>query len=141
MITNFTDKNVPNQTGKTIFITGANTGIGFEAAKVFASKGARVLLGCRNIEKGKAALARIADAHPGADIDLVEIDLSDLASVHKAVEVIARGNPEQPHRDRVQHRPPARKRRPVLGRHQRRSGIPPAEALLRQQARQPAVHV
>ncbi|MDJ0925599.1 MAG: oxidoreductase [Acidimicrobiia bacterium] len=90
MITNFTDKNVPNQTGKTIFITGANTGIGFEAAKVFAGKGARVLLGCRNIEKGKAALARIADAHPGADIDLVEIDLSDLASVHKAVEVIAR---------------------------------------------------
>ncbi len=89
MITNFTDKDVPDQSGKTFFITGANTGIGFEAAKVFAARGARVLLGCRNPEKGEAALARIADAHPGADVELVEIDLSDLASVRKAAEVVA----------------------------------------------------
>jgi NAD(P)-dependent dehydrogenase (short-subunit alcohol dehydrogenase family) len=90
MITNFTDKDVPDQTGKTIFVTGANTGIGFEAAKVFAGKGARVLLGVRNIEKGKAALAQIADAHPGADVELVEIDLSDLSSVRRAAENVAR---------------------------------------------------
>ncbi|MCP4306966.1 MAG: SDR family NAD(P)-dependent oxidoreductase [bacterium] len=89
-MTDFTGKDVPDQTGKTFFITGANTGIGFEAAKVFAGAGARVLLGCRNTEKGKAALARIADAHPGADTQLVEIDLSDLASVRKAAEVVAR---------------------------------------------------
>ena len=47
MITNFTDADVPDQRGKTIFITGANTGIGFECAMVLAGKGARVLLGCR----------------------------------------------------------------------------------------------
>jgi NAD(P)-dependent dehydrogenase (short-subunit alcohol dehydrogenase family) len=89
MISDFTDKDVPDQSGKTFFVTGANTGIGFEAAKVFAGKGARVLLGCRDIEKGKAALARIADAHPGADVELVEIDLADLASVRRAAEVVA----------------------------------------------------
>ena len=89
MITNFTAKDVPNQTGKTFFITGANTGIGFEAAKVFAGKGARVLLGCRNPAKGEDAVARIVAAHPGADVELVEIDLSDLASVRKAAKIVA----------------------------------------------------
>lgn len=89
MITDFTSADVPDLTGKTIFITGANTGIGFEAAKVFAGKGARVLLGSRNPEKGKDALSRIADAHPGADVTLVEIDLSDLNSVREAAAVVA----------------------------------------------------
>jgi NAD(P)-dependent dehydrogenase (short-subunit alcohol dehydrogenase family) len=89
MITNFTDKDVPDQTGKTFFITGANTGIGFEAAKVIAGKGGRVLLGCRNPEKGKDAVSRIADDHPDADIALIDIDLADLGSVRKAAEVVA----------------------------------------------------
>jgi NAD(P)-dependent dehydrogenase (short-subunit alcohol dehydrogenase family) len=89
MITDFTAADVPYQSGKTFFITGANTGIGFEAAKVFASRGGRVLLGCRNLDKGQNALARVRHAHPGADIDLVEIDLADLASVRKAAEVVA----------------------------------------------------
>jgi len=93
MIKDFTSADVPDQSGKTIFVTGANTGIGFEAAKVFAGKGARVLLGCRNAEKGRAALARIADAHPGADVELVEIDLADLASVEKAAEIVS-GEPK-----------------------------------------------
>ena len=89
MITDFTATGVLDQSGKTFFITGANTGIGFEAAKVFAGKGGRVLLGCRNPVKGEDALARIADAHPGADIALVRIDLSDLASVRAAADVVA----------------------------------------------------
>ena len=88
MITNFTADDVPDQGGRTFFVTGANTGIGFEAAKVFAGKGGRVLLGCRNREKGQDALARIADAYPGADVALVEIDLGDLASVTKAARVV-----------------------------------------------------
>jgi NAD(P)-dependent dehydrogenase (short-subunit alcohol dehydrogenase family) len=89
MITDFTAADVPDQSGKTFFVTGANTGIGLEAAKVFAGKGGRVLLGCRNPEKGQDALARIAEAHPGANIALVEVDLSDLASVRAAAEVVA----------------------------------------------------
>ena len=89
MIKDFTAADVPDQSGKTFFITGANTGIGFEAAKVLAGKGGRVLLGCRNREKGEEALARIADAHPGADIALIDIDLADLASVTQAAGVVA----------------------------------------------------
>lgn len=95
MIENFTASDVPDQTGKTFFVTGANTGIGFEAAEVFAAAGGRVLLGCRDPEKGQAALARIADANPGADIDLVEIDLADLSSVRAAAKVVSR----EPHLD------------------------------------------
>ena len=90
MVADFTSTDVPDQSGRTFLITGANTGIGFEAAKVFAGKGGRVLLGCRNPEKGKEALARIAEAYRAADIALVQIDLSDLASVQAAAEVVAR---------------------------------------------------
>ena len=46
----FTAEDVPDQSGKTIFITGANTGLGFEAAKVLAQKNARVIIGCRSEE-------------------------------------------------------------------------------------------
>jgi NAD(P)-dependent dehydrogenase (short-subunit alcohol dehydrogenase family) len=88
MITKFTASDIPDQKGKTFFITGANTGIGFEAAKAIAGKGGRVLLGCRNQEKGRDALARIAEAQPGVDIALIDIDLADLASVRTAAEVV-----------------------------------------------------
>ena len=59
MIKDFTSANVPDQSGKTFFITGANTGIGFEAATVIAARGGRVLLGSRNPAKGQVAMDRI----------------------------------------------------------------------------------
>ncbi|MFT6162850.1 MAG: NAD(P)-dependent dehydrogenase (short-subunit alcohol dehydrogenase family) [Myxococcota bacterium] len=90
MITNFTASDIPDQQGKTFFITGANTGIGFEAAKAIAAKGARVLLGCRSAQKGKDAIERIQSAHPGSEVELVEIDLADLASVERAAQVVLR---------------------------------------------------
>ncbi|TGG91806.1 SDR family NAD(P)-dependent oxidoreductase [Natronospirillum operosum] len=86
---NFTAADVPNQDGKTVFITGANTGIGFEAAKELAGKGARVLLGCRNAEKGEAAIANILATYPDADTKLVMLDLSDLSSVSTAAAVVS----------------------------------------------------
>ncbi len=89
MIKNFTQDDVPHQNGKTFLVTGANTGIGFEAAKVFAGKGARVLLGCRNAEKGNDAVDRIVAAHPAADMRLIDLDLADLASVRYAAEQVA----------------------------------------------------
>lgn len=89
MIDNFTAADVPDQNGKTVFITGANTGIGFEAAKELAGKGARVLLGCRNAEKGEAAIASILATYPDADIKLVMLDLSDLSSVSAAAAVVS----------------------------------------------------
>lgn len=85
----FTDADVPDQSGRTIFITGANTGLGFEAALVLAGKGARVLLGCRSRTKAEAAQGRILAAHPQADVAIVDLDLGDLESVRKAAAVVA----------------------------------------------------
>ena len=90
MITQFTADDVPDQRGKRIFITGANTGVGFETAKVLAHKGARVLLGCRNTDRGNEAVARIVGAHPEADVELIHLDLADLASVRRAAEAVGR---------------------------------------------------
>ncbi len=89
MIDNFTAADVPVQQGKTFFITGANTGIGFAAAEVLAERGARVLLGCRSPSRAEAAVEQIRAAHPAADLDIVALDLGDLASVRQAAEVVA----------------------------------------------------
>ncbi|MEH6592835.1 MAG: oxidoreductase [Halioglobus sp.] len=80
----FTAKNVPDQTGKTVFITGANTGLGYEAAKVLAGRNARVILGCRSNEKAQTARQAILAEHGDADVAIVNLDLGDLESVKQA---------------------------------------------------------
>jgi NAD(P)-dependent dehydrogenase (short-subunit alcohol dehydrogenase family) len=76
---NWSEADIPDQTGRTALITGANSGLGFRSAQVLAGMGARVLLGCRSAERGRQAVARI-----GGNAELVELDLADLASVRKA---------------------------------------------------------
>jgi NAD(P)-dependent dehydrogenase (short-subunit alcohol dehydrogenase family) len=80
----WTASNVPDQAGRIAVITGANTGIGFEAAAVLAARGAGVVLAVRNLEKGKAAAGRIAAATPGADVTIQRLDLSSLNSIRSA---------------------------------------------------------
>lgn len=80
----FTAADVTDQTGKTMVITGANTGLGFEAAAVLAGKGARVIIACRSQQKAAEARDSILGRHPGADVAIVTLDLSSLASVKKA---------------------------------------------------------
>lgn len=77
---------VPNQAGKVILVTGANSGIGFEAAKVLLSKGAEVVLACRSQEKGAAAVNEIKAAIPEAKIELMSLDLASLDSIQKFTE-------------------------------------------------------
>ena len=67
--------------GKTALVTGANTGLGLETARMLALKGATVVLACRNLDKGKAALARIQSEQPKGTASLAALDLSDLDSV------------------------------------------------------------
>ncbi len=86
----FTDADVPDQGGRIFFVTGANTGLGFEASRVLAWRGARVLLGCRDRGKAESALERIRDDHPDADVAVVDLDLGDLESVRAAAQVVAR---------------------------------------------------
>jgi NAD(P)-dependent dehydrogenase (short-subunit alcohol dehydrogenase family) len=82
----WTTADIPDQTGRTAVITGANTGLGYETAAALAAKGAHVVLAVRNIEKGKAAADLIARAHPGASVAIQELDLTSLDSVRAAAD-------------------------------------------------------
>src|SRR6266516_695304 len=86
----FTEADVPQQTGKTFIVTGANTGVGFEIARVLAANGARVLLGCRDQTKAQDAIARIKRITPNADLVWLPLDLGDLDSVRAAAEIAAK---------------------------------------------------
>lgn len=72
---------IPDLTGKIIVVTGANSGLGFECSKLFAGKGATVVMAVRNLDKGEQARSDILDLHPGASLELMELDLSSLDSV------------------------------------------------------------
>jgi len=85
----WTFDDIPDQTGRTAIVTGANTGIGLETARMLALKGASVVLACRNPDKGKAALARIQAEKPAGSTTLAALDLSDLDSVAAFVEAFA----------------------------------------------------
>jgi NAD(P)-dependent dehydrogenase (short-subunit alcohol dehydrogenase family) len=80
----WTEAEIPDQSGRTALITGANSGIGLGAAHALASKGARVILACRNREKAVEASRSIARDHPGATLEIVPLDLADLASIREA---------------------------------------------------------
>lgn len=84
----FTADDVTDQSGRTFLVTGANTGLGFEAAEVLASKGGRVLLGCRSQDKAEAAMGRIRADFADADLRFIPLDQGDLASVEKAAELV-----------------------------------------------------
>jgi NAD(P)-dependent dehydrogenase (short-subunit alcohol dehydrogenase family) len=81
--TQWTIDDIPNQRGNVALITGGNSGIGYEAARALAGKGAHVILTVRNAVKGQAAAAAIQRAHPGAIAEVMALDLSDLGSVRR----------------------------------------------------------
>lgn len=74
--------------GKTIAITGANSGIGLAAAKILAGEGHRILMICRSEAKGQAALEEVKAAHPKAELALHLCDLSQLETVLQAARAI-----------------------------------------------------
>ena len=82
----YRELDVPDQTGKTFLVTGANTGIGFDAARVLANQNARVLLGCRSEEKAQLAIDRIQADKANADLSWIPLDLGDLKTVASAAE-------------------------------------------------------
>ncbi|MFJ2896063.1 oxidoreductase [Streptomyces sp. NPDC087218] len=74
---------IPDQSGRTAVVTGANSGLGLCTARELARCGARVLLACRDEARGRAAESRIRTAVTGADVEFVPLDLADLASVRE----------------------------------------------------------
>ncbi|SNT30826.1 NAD(P)-dependent dehydrogenase, short-chain alcohol dehydrogenase family [Streptosporangium subroseum] len=82
----WTAADVPGQHGRVAVITGANTGVGFETAKVLAARGASVVLAVRDVDKGKRAAAQITASVADADIRVQRLDLASLASVRAAAD-------------------------------------------------------
>ena len=86
MTRGFTENDVPDQSGRTVVITGANTGLGYEAALALSARGARVLIACRSQRKAKDAITRIEAQNGAVDLNYVPLDLGDLASVRQCAE-------------------------------------------------------
>lgn len=77
-------KEIPDLTGKTALVTGANGGLGLETARTLAAYGARVLMAVRDQEKARAAESGIRAETPGAELELIPLDLASLESVRAA---------------------------------------------------------
>lgn len=82
----WTEAELPRVDGAVALVTGGNSGLGLRSVRVLAAKGARVVLTCRTVAKGEAEAATIRAEVPGARIDVVALDLADLASVRSLPE-------------------------------------------------------
>jgi protochlorophyllide reductase len=86
-------RQLAQQTGRTFVVTGANSGIGFEAARDLVARGATVVLACRDLEKGEQARAEMEVAGKGTAV-LLELDLADLDSVAAFAKTFAADHPD-----------------------------------------------
>ncbi len=82
----WTVEKMPDLSGRLAVVTGANSGIGFETTRELARKGAHVVMACRNLEKAQAAQQEILSETPGALLEVIQLDLADLAAVHEFVD-------------------------------------------------------
>ncbi|MFI2711736.1 oxidoreductase [Micromonospora sp. NPDC018662] len=80
-MTTFAVAQLPAMTGRTVVVTGANSGIGRATARALAARGARVVLAVRDLVKGRAAAATMT-----GEVDVRRLDLADLASIHAFAE-------------------------------------------------------
>lgn len=72
---------IPSLKGKTILITGANSGLGYACAELIASKGAKLIMACRNREKGIEAQRKIQKKFKETNIEVMQLDMADLSSI------------------------------------------------------------
>ena len=82
----WTVENIPDQSGRIVVVTGANSGIGAVTAREMARRGAHVVLACRNGERAADAITRIRADVPEARIEFAPLDLGSLASVRRFAE-------------------------------------------------------
>ncbi|MFC3478581.1 oxidoreductase [Halobacterium litoreum] len=80
-MSDWTPTAMPSQAGRNVVVTGANSGVGFEATAALAARGAHVVMACRSTDRGEDARDAIADEYPGASLTVRELDLADLDSV------------------------------------------------------------
>jgi protochlorophyllide reductase len=78
---NWTAQQIPDQTGRTAIVTGANSGLGYETALALAGKGAHVIIASRSTQRGGEAQAQILQQFPNASLEVMALDLGSLKSV------------------------------------------------------------
>jgi len=83
------ERHVPDQTGRTAIVTGANSGLGFENSRALAAKGAHVIMGVRDLGKGDGAKEQVLAGAPDASIETRELDLASLDSIASFADSIA----------------------------------------------------
>ncbi|MFC7202233.1 oxidoreductase [Haloferax namakaokahaiae] len=81
-MTDWSVENVPDCSGKTVVVTGANSGLGFEATTMFAQKGAHVVMACRDLDRAEDAANEIRSEVSAASLTRSKLDLADLESVY-----------------------------------------------------------
>lgn len=81
MTTDWNADDIQDLSGSTIVVTGANSGLGYEATKAFAHGGGHVVMACRSVERGRDAAESIREEFPSASLSVHECDLADLESV------------------------------------------------------------
>lgn len=80
---------LPSQSGKLALITGGNRGLGYQIAEALAARGAALVLACRDVAKGEAAAAQLRRQRPEAPVEVMALDVADLASVRRFAEAFA----------------------------------------------------
>jgi len=88
-VAGWTAEDIPDVSGKTALVTGANSGLGFHTALQLGKHGARVLMAARDAGRGEQAVARAKAVAPEASFELVALDLADLSSIRSAAEDLA----------------------------------------------------
>lgn len=79
----WTTADMPDLSGKKVIVTGANSGVGYEAARAFAEKGAHVIFACRSRQKAESAVAELRQQSPDVSVEIIPLDLADLDSVRE----------------------------------------------------------
>jgi NAD(P)-dependent dehydrogenase (short-subunit alcohol dehydrogenase family) len=88
----WTEKDIPDLSGRTAVVTGANGGLGLQTALALAGAGAHVVMAARDATKTTAAVARIAERYPAASLEVVPLDLGDLSVVSAAASKVLAGH-------------------------------------------------
>ncbi|MDB5985411.1 MAG: family NAD(P)-dependent oxidoreductase [Nevskia sp.] len=89
MTTGWTSQDIPNQSGKIAVVTGANSGLGLETSAALAGAGATVVMACRDATKARTAFEEVRRRAPSATIEIMPLDLADLASVRQFAQTLA----------------------------------------------------
>jgi NAD(P)-dependent dehydrogenase (short-subunit alcohol dehydrogenase family) len=84
------ERDIGDQSGRVAVVTGANSGIGWETARMLAEHGATVVMACRNADKAARAHERLMATHPSGDVSVASLDLSTLISVRTFTDTFLR---------------------------------------------------